>query len=68
MGLSTCKKAELDTYQLIQVAKIWYAQWRDNKTLRGGPETWKILKMTFHDLFFPRDMWEAKVEEFMNLR
>ena len=31
MGLSISEKAELATYQLKGVAKIWYVQWRDNR-------------------------------------
>ena len=30
-GLNTSEKAELATYQLKGVAKIWYVQWRDNR-------------------------------------
>ena len=47
MGLSTSKKAELDTYQLKDVAQAWSVQWRDNRPLRGGPFTWEIFKKAF---------------------
>ena len=36
--------------------------------LRGGLVTWDILKKDFLDRFFPREMREAKVVEFINLR
>ncbi|XP_069145578.1 uncharacterized protein [Solanum lycopersicum] len=35
---------------------------------RGGPVTWEILKKAFLERFFPREMTEDKVEEFINLR
>ena len=67
MGLSTSKKAELTTYQLKDVAQAWFVQWRDNRPLRGGHLTWEIFKKTFLNQFFPREMREAKVVEFINL-
>ena len=36
-------------------------------TLRGRPVTCEIFKKTFIDRFFPREMSEAKVVEFINL-
>ena len=30
--------------------------------------TWELFKTTFLEIFFPRDMSEAKVEEFINLK
>ncbi|XP_069150257.1 uncharacterized protein [Solanum lycopersicum] len=38
------------------------------RPLRGGPLTWEIFKKAFLDRFFPREMWEDKVLEFINLR
>ena len=55
-------------YQFKDVAKIFYIQWRDNRALRGGPVTWDIFKVTFLYQFFPKDMREKKVVEFINLR
>ena len=50
------------------MAQTWYIQWRDNRPLSGGLLTWEIFKVGFLDLFFPRDMNEEKVVEFINLR
>ena len=41
---------------------------RDNRPLQGGLATWEIFKRVFLDQFFPREMREAKVVEFINLR
>ncbi|XP_069144491.1 uncharacterized protein [Solanum lycopersicum] len=62
------EKAELASYQLKDVAQTWYVQWRDNRLLRGGLVTWVIFKAAFLDRFFPREMSEEKVMEFINLR
>ena len=44
MWLSTSEKDELSTYQLKDVVKAWYVQWRNNSPLKGGPVTWEIFK------------------------
>ena len=68
MGVTSNEKAELAWYQLKDVAQIWYVQWRDNRSLRGGLVTLEIFKATFLDGFFPRERREEKVTKFINLR
>ena len=67
MGLSIREKAEFVTYQLKDVAQAWYVLSRDNRLLRGGPMTWEIFKASFIHWFFPREIREEKVVEFINL-
>ena len=67
MGLTSSEKAELASNQLKDVAKSWYVYWRDNRPLRGGRVTWEIIKETFLDQFFPREMRVEKMVEFINL-
>ena len=67
MGFYTSEKFELSTYQLKDVARAWYVQWRDNRPLRDGSVTWEIFKATFLDRFFLRKMREEKVVEFINI-
>ena len=55
MGFPTSEKAEFATYQLKDMARTWYVQWRDNRSLRGGPVTWEVFKKAFLDRFFPRE-------------
>ena len=50
------------------MAKTWYVQWTDSRSLTGAPVTLEILKVIFLDNFFPREMREEKVSEFINLR
>ena len=35
--------------------------------MKGGPVTWEIFQATFVDRFFPREIREEKVMEFINL-
>ena len=65
MGLSTSEKVELSTYQIKDVARAWYVQWKDNRPLSGGPLTWEVFKKAFLDSFFPRHKRETKVVEFI---
>ena len=66
MGVTSCENVELASYQLKDVAQTWYVQWRDNR-VRGGLVIWKIYNATFLDRFFPREMRDEKVMEFINL-
>ena len=68
MGATDIKKAELDSYQLKDVAQTWCKMWQDSCVLGGVPVTWELFKTTFLERFFPREMKESKVEEFINLK
>ncbi|XP_069144095.1 uncharacterized protein [Solanum lycopersicum] len=68
MGDTDIEKAELASYQLKDVAKIWCKMWQDSRVLGGVLVTWELFKTTFLERFFPREMREAKVEEFINLK
>lgn len=67
-GLSTSEKVELSTYQLKDVSQALFVHWRDNRPLKSFPLTWDICKKDFLVHFFPREMREEMVKEFMNLR
>ena len=60
------EKAELASYQLKDVAQTWCKMWQDSRVLGGVPVTWELFQTIFLERFFPRDMKEAKVEEFIN--
>ncbi|KAH0650427.1 hypothetical protein KY284_030339 [Solanum tuberosum] len=68
MGVTFREKAELAAYQLKDVAQIWYEQWKDSRPVGAGPIEWETFKLTFLDRFFPRELREAKLEEFINLK
>ena len=42
--------------------------WQDSCVLGGVPVTWELFKTAFQERFFPREMREAKVKEFINLK
>ena len=62
------EKAELDTYQLKDVAQTWCKIWQHNQALRRVPVTWERFKTVFLERFFLREMREAEVEEFIKLK
>ena len=62
------EKDELASYQLKDVAQIWCKMWQNSRALGGGPITWELFKTTFWERFFPTEMKEAKVQEFINLK
>ncbi|XP_015054885.1 uncharacterized protein LOC107001289 [Solanum pennellii] len=41
---------------------------KDRRALGGVPVTWEMFKTAILERFFPRDMRETKVEEFINLK
>ena len=58
---------ELASYQLKDVAHIWYTQWKENRGTDTTPITWDFFSETFMDRFFPIQLRETKTQEFMNL-
>ena len=62
------KKAELDLYQLREVAQVWYIQWKDNRLVESGPIEWEEFKEAFLGKYFPRERREVKAEEFNKFR
>ncbi|KAH0697968.1 hypothetical protein KY289_015450 [Solanum tuberosum] len=44
------------------------ARWKENKGTDAVPITWECFNEAFVDKFFPRELREAKSQEFMNLR
>ncbi|WMV58979.1 hypothetical protein MTR67_052364 [Solanum verrucosum] len=67
MGVTSMEKAELAAYQLKGVAQIWFNQWKEERAVDVGPLDWEKFKVPFLDRFFPLEMREAKVLEFINL-
>lgn len=42
--------------------------WQDSRALGEVSITWELFKTSFLEICFPREMREAKVEEYINLR
>ncbi|XP_015072602.1 uncharacterized protein LOC107016730 [Solanum pennellii] len=68
MGATDIEKVELSSYQLKDVAQTWCKMWQNSRVLGGVPGTWELFKTTFLERFFPREIKEAKAEEFINLK
>ena len=68
MGLNEEEKVEFAIYQLKDVAQVWYNMSVDGRKPGEVPITWDILNTAFLEKFFPKELREAKVEEFINLR
>ena len=59
---------ELASYQLKDVAYDWVQMWNKGRKKDTAPMTWQLFQDAFLDRFFPLELREAKIEEFMNLR
>ena len=68
MGATDTEKAELASYQLKDVAQAWFKIWQDSRVLGGVSITWELFQTTFLERFFPRDMRESMVDEFINIK
>ena len=66
--MTSREKAELASYQLREVAKVWYTQWKDNSPVESGLIEWEEFKEDFLRKYFPCKRREVKVEEFINLK
>ncbi|XP_049345384.1 uncharacterized protein LOC125809870 [Solanum verrucosum] len=68
MGVTSREKAELASYQLKDVAQVWFTQWKSNRPVEVGPIKWEEFKGGFLGKYFPHEKRECKIEEFINLR
>ena len=68
MQVTRNDRVEFASYQLKDVAHIWYTHWEENKGIDETSITWDCFSETFAERFFPRELSEAKVEVFINLR
>lgn len=59
---------ELASYQLKDVANVWYNQREKSRGENAEPTTWKEFETIFLDYFFAQELREAKVDEFVNLK
>ncbi|WMV45377.1 hypothetical protein MTR67_038762 [Solanum verrucosum] len=68
MDVADAERVELAAYQLKGVARIWIDQWKKSRA-KGAPiVTWVVLEGAFMGRFFPRELREAKVTEFLTLK
>ncbi|XP_049389620.1 uncharacterized protein LOC125853901 [Solanum stenotomum] len=68
MRVTHVDKVELASFQLKGIAQIWYDQWKETRPAGLGPIEWEGFKSAFLDSFFPLEMREALLLEFIKLR
>ena len=68
MHISEEESVELAFYRLKDIAHNQVVMWEKSRGENATPVTWSEFQSAFLDRFFPLDMREDKVEEFMNLR
>lgn len=68
MGIPDTKKVELASYQLKEVAHTWCKMWQHSCVHGGVTITQEFFKTSFLERFFPRQMRDAMVEVFINLK
>ena len=67
MAMTSREKVELASYQLKEVAQVWFEQWRDERPVRASSVDWGVFKTAFIDRFFPLESREKDLVEFLNL-
>ena len=63
MGESSKKKADLVSYRLIYVGKVWYTQCKGNRLVESGPIELEEFKDAFLGKYFPCERRDIKVED-----
>jgi len=53
---------------LNRISQIWFNQWKEERTIDANPLDWDKFKGAFLDRFFPFELRETKVQEFINLK
>ncbi|KAH0765295.1 hypothetical protein KY285_001166 [Solanum tuberosum] len=68
MHISDVERVELEAYQMKGVARIWFDQWEKNRAEGAPLVSWALFEEAFLGHFFPRELREAKVQEFLTLK
>ncbi|XP_049394601.1 uncharacterized protein LOC125858861 [Solanum stenotomum] len=62
------ERVELVAYQMKGVYRIWFDQWKKNRVEGAPPASWALFEEAFLGNFFPRELREEKVREFLTLK
>ncbi|KAH0711565.1 hypothetical protein KY289_007524 [Solanum tuberosum] len=68
MHVAYIERVELAAYQLKDVARTWFDQWKGGRAENAPPAIWAGFEEAFLGHFFPRELREAKVREFLTLK
>ena len=58
----------MSSCRLKDIAYDWVVIWKKSTEENAAPMIWQIFYDAFLDKFFPREMMETKIEDFMKLR
>ncbi|XP_049394787.1 uncharacterized protein LOC125859106 [Solanum stenotomum] len=68
MHIADTRRVVLAAYPLKNVARTWFDQWKEGRSKDAPPASWACFEETFFGCFFPRELKEAKVREFLTLK
>ncbi|KAH0757858.1 hypothetical protein KY290_021351 [Solanum tuberosum] len=68
MHVADTDRVELAAYQLKDIARAWFDQWKCGRVENAPPASWACFEEAFLGHFFPRELKEAKVREFLTLK
>ncbi|KAH0682694.1 hypothetical protein KY285_022193 [Solanum tuberosum] len=61
------ERVELTAYQMKGVARFWFVQWKNNRAEDAPIVSWAVFESPLMGAFFPRELREAKIREFLTL-
>jgi len=67
MHVAESERVELAAYQLKGVARIWFDRWKQNRAEDAPVVSWVVFESALMGRFFPRELREAKIKEFLTL-
>lgn len=68
MRVANVERVELVAYQLKGAARIWFDQWKKSRAEGAPIVSWVVFESAFMGCFFPHELREAKVREFLTLK
>jgi len=68
MHVTDAERVELAAYQLKNIARTWFDQWKEGRAEDAPPANWACFEEAFLGRFFPQELKEAKVLDVLNLK
>ena len=68
MHVVDVERVELSAYQMKNVARTWFDQWKEGTIEDATPLSWACFEEAFLKRFFPRELKESKVQYFLTLK
>ncbi|KAH0693675.1 hypothetical protein KY285_020772 [Solanum tuberosum] len=61
MHVADTERVELVVYQLKNISRTWFDQWKEDRAEDAPPASWACFAEAFLGRFFPRELKEAKM-------